>query len=210
MRKSSTIDLGIIESFLKYGVARDLNPADLESHVSGLVTACADGPSIGTRDACQALGLNGGGFLLDPRLPINQLLSSDRVLLFNHISGMILKGVFRHTLYIHTPCATAELLGLNLANMVESLFIGKSALKQVSQNPGLIGQVVSALNAKGRLSAAQQENARRLLNEPELVKVACLLQVNFGDGHNGVFALSGQAFHEWSNPNRVLEQLQAI
>lgn len=198
----------ILKELIMCGVVRDIDPSSLPAGIGGLTNACSDGhhfphmistyqKAVGECKICHTAGLNGGGFMLDPNLAYNQVIPVDRVLLSNHVGGMILKGVFHNTLFAHTPCGMANLFGMTLVGEIYSLLQGKYFLKKMARNPTYIQTLVSLLDCKKRLALEQHTNAVRLFSEPELVKVACLLQVNFPHDEKRVFFVSGKAFNEW-------------
>jgi hypothetical protein len=122
---------------------------------------------------------NGGAILLSPRPPIYERHSPDEFLLEQIHDIMPEKEMGTIALVVHAPCAGAAKEDLSVVEIIDHMFRGKKRLKEIYP-------AVAEKKLHGRVVSKAKPG----------VKVACFIQVDYGDKKRMYF-VSREAFGEW-------------
>jgi|GEM_PF-1496460 len=141
MTLGSPADFALLQQLRhQYGVLKDVAPGRCRHDNGQLMVLCSDGDvfpklfdyhrQLLKLDRLHPLAWNGGGLRLDVHSILGQHHNSAEVLLNDIIDARKLKNMSVIELWTHYPCGAADLAGMGVMDIIQSIVNAKQFLRQ--------------------------------------------------------------------------------
>ncbi len=192
--KLSSEDLGYVRQLREAGVLIDDDSRRLKTPNGLALVCCSDGDQAddvckqvsnlakgdGGMDRVHRYMNHGGAALLSQANLIDEDHAPDEYILAQMRKGLPGKNMGVVALVVHAPCMAADEEGLSIVEMVYHMFQGKTRLKE-------IWPTISEKRSRGKVVRKAKPG----------IKVACFVQVDYGDGKKRMYFVSQELFDEW-------------